>query len=46
MKAVYIFENLVFHERTKHIEVDCDFTRENILSNIIGAEFVRSKINW
>lgn len=29
--AIYIAKNLMFHDRTKHIEVDCHFTRDKVL---------------
>lgn len=40
--AIYITSNDMFHERTKHIEVDYHFIREAIMKEGTGHPYVKS----
>ncbi|KAH7437901.1 hypothetical protein KP509_05G094400 [Ceratopteris richardii] len=43
MSSIYLASNLMFHARSKHIEIHYHYVREKVLSKDVEIKFIRTK---
>lgn len=44
LSVIHLRENLVFHERTKHVASDCHFIRDEIIRCVISTKRISTTV--